>query len=211
MKTFNWKRAGEKRFNLAVLVFALVATLGFTACGNSGGGSSGVAATVPAGVTPCTGCPGNMGYLTSALGQSVDAIFRYDIELGLDFFMDVNVINQYAQYGNMLPGYGAGSVVATGVMNVVNPSPSCPVLPLGSYTVQTIGTGTWGGVDGRFFTVQLNITGPVQLQGELLGHVSPAIPAAVDHGGKSYPYRFMGYYFRLYGPFGVCYLDTLLQ
>lgn len=216
MKTFNSKRAISKRFNLGIIVFALAATLGFTACQNGGGGSS-VATPVypgalPPGVAPCAGCPANMGFLASALGQSFDPFMgRMDIEMGLDFFGDLNFIHQFPQ----VPGLGgfsySGSVMAGGAMNVVSQSPSCPMLPLGTYTIQS-SAGVWGGFDGRSFEIQVTLVGPVQTQAIMSGYITPATPPVTDmYGTKSYPYRFTASYMRLQGPWGVCYLDYLLQ
>ena len=215
MKTINSKFLSWKRLNKVLVGFALAATVGLTACQNSSG-SSGVTpvypGALPPGVAPCNGCPSNMGYLASAIGKSFDPFAnRIDVEMGIDFFADMNLINQYA---GMLPGFGGfsyqGPVMAAGVMNVLSPSPSCLALKPGTYSIQTI-AGQWGTIGPRSFELYINLVGPEHLQAYISGDIKPATPPAFDAGGKQYPYQFTGYQFELVGPWGYCNLSILLQ
>lgn len=208
MKTLSLKLTSLKRLNIALVGFALAATVGLTACQNGGGNASATPViTVPTGVVPS-----NFGYLASAVGKS-EIFFGgpIDVEMGLDFFADMNLINQYA---GMLPGFGGfsyyGPVMASGVMNVLQPSPSCPVLKPGTYTVQTV-VGNWGTIGPRSFELYVNLLGPEHLQAYISADIKPATPPAFDAGGKQYPYRFTGYQFELVGPWGRCDLSVLLQ
>lgn len=222
MKTKNSKTGKASRFNLIMVVFAMMA-LSFTACQNDSGSS---VATPPiyvdpglVGVNGCSGCPGNMGFLVSAVARSHEPFAgQVEIEMGLDFFGDMNMINQLrganpAFYALPTTGY-AGQVAVGGMMHVLRQPISCPVLPPGQYIVQNMNMGFWGndGAGRSFEGITMTLNGPVQVTAAISGYTMPATPPATDiNGMKTYPYRFTATGFRIYTPQGTCFMDYLLQ
>lgn len=163
-------------------------------CGKSGGGSASSPPpppplnTIIGNQTGCSGCPGNSGFLASAVG----IVAANGIQLGLNFYGDAASINQNANYGSSSSYYGW--IGATGTM-VVNPGDICA--PPGTYNVQTQQPGTLSGQSIQGLT--LVAQGPTQVVLYIpSAYLTSTVPPSNGLGGNSFglqnnaPFRLQG-------------------
>jgi hypothetical protein len=185
----------------ALVALAAAASVFVTGCGNKGGSNNSPApSVVPVGpYGNCVGCGQSGNLLASALGKFYStSLGTYEMELGLEFSgMAATSWQQYP--GGANPAYAvpmngnsiySGQVTATGRLVIGVPTMSCG-LQQGTYTVQTVTPGTWGGGGQSFGGLMLLATGPTTVRIYIpSAYILPAVPPATSLiDNRQFPYK----------------------